>query len=565
MKNFLKKWTKYFAFAGLFSCFINLLYLTFPVYMLAIYDKVLTSYSMPTLITITVGALFALLVFGLLDFLRSRLLVKAGVAMDNAMSRQVFSEMLKDACRLQKQGYSQGLRDVNTLRNYFAGNAVFFIFDAPWTPIFLLIIYILHPMLGLVATAGAVIIIVLGILQDIMTRKRIDAANAVSSKGQNLLSAGMRNSDVMGSMGMLPGLVEHWKRKNDEVIRLQTEASRHAGLFQSSTKSFRLSMQVIIFGAGAYLVLHGQATAGIIIAASITMGRALAPIEQGMSTWKQTVEARAAYSRLDLLIKNVDNREKLPLPSPKGKLDVEGVNLNIGGRFILRGISFSLQAGELMGLIGPSAAGKSSLCRIILGLWPAMGGKVRLDGADVFEWDNETLGPYIGYLPQDVELFPGTVSDNIARMGDPDPEKIVAAATMAGVHEIVLGLPGGYDTPLGYGGVNLSGGQRQRIGLARALYGDPKLVILDEPNSNLDEAGEAALVHALALLKEREVTTIVVTHKPSILSGVNKVLYLSDGQMVIFGPMEEVFKQLMARQKSQKSFSNVTSLGRNLS
>jgi PrtD family type I secretion system ABC transporter len=562
MKNFLKNWTKYFAFAGLFSCFINLLYLTFPVYMLAIYDKVLASYSMPTLTTITVGALFALLIFGLLDFLRSRLLVKAGVAMDNTMSRQVFSEMLKDACRLQKKGYNQGLQDVNTLRNYFAGNALFFIFDAPWTPIFLLIIYILHPMLGLVATAGAIIIFVLGIMQDLLTRKRINDANIVNSQGQNLLSAGLRNSDVVGSMGMLPGLVKHWKSKNNEVIRLQTEASRHAGLFQSSTKAFRLSMQVIIFGAGAYLVLQGQATAGIIIAASITMGRALAPIEQGMGTWKQTVEARAAYRRLDLLIKNMDTGENLPLPVPKGKLDVEGATLNIGGRFILRGITFSLQPGEHMGLIGPSAAGKSSLCRIILGLWPSIGGKVRLDGADVFEWDHEALGPYIGYLPQDVEFFPGTVSDNIARMGEPDPDKIVAAAKMAGVHEIILGLPDGYDTLLGYGGVNLSGGQRQRIGLSRALYGDPKLVILDEPNSNLDEAGEAALVSTLAQLKERGVTTIVVTHKPAILSGVNKILYLSDGQMVTFGPMEEVFKQLVAKQKAQKSFSNVATLGR---
>jgi PrtD family type I secretion system ABC transporter len=291
----------------------------------------------------------------------------------------------------------------------------------------------------------------------------------------------------------------------------------------------------------------------MIIAASIIMGRALAPIDQAMATWKMTVEARGAYRRLNAVMQAIQKRPTLDLPAPTGKLAVEGASVAVEGKFILRNITFTLEPGDFMALIGPSAAGKTTLCRVILGLWPSMGGKVRLDGADVFEWESEKLGPHIGYLPQDVELFPGTVSANIARLSEPDSEKVVAAAKMAGVHELILSLPKGYDTDIGEAGRNLSGGQRQRIGLARALYGEPKLVILDEPNSNLDDVGEAALLRALLQLKQRKATIIVVTHKPAILSSVDKILMLSDGQMAMFGPRQEVLARLTQRQQPQQA------------
>jgi PrtD family type I secretion system ABC transporter len=392
---------------------------------------------------------------------------------------------------------------------------------------------------------------VLGILQERMTHGRLNRATTASNQCQSLLGAGLRNAEVVGSMGMLPGLLSTWNTKNNEVIQLQTEASDKAGLLQAMSRSWRQVMQVLVYGIGAYLVLRGQMTAGMIIAASILMGRAMSPIEQAMATWRMSIDAREAYRRLDTLLKNTKPREKMDLPIPQGKLVAENVSLGVANKPILNNVSFSLEPGEIMAIIGPSAAGKSSLCRVILGIWPSMGGKVRLDGSDVFEWEAEKLGPHIGYLPQDVELFPGTVSANIARLGEPDAEQVVAAATLAGVHEMILGLPNGYDTDIGEAGRNLSGGQRQRLGLARALYGNPKLVILDEPNSNLDDAGEAALMQTLAQLKSRKVTTIMVTHKVSMLAAANKILLLTAGQVAMFGPRDEVLSRLMQQRQPQ--------------
>lgn len=551
MKRFLKKWLKYFAFAGVFSLGVNILYLTFPLYMLAIYDRVLSSFSVPTLITLTAGALFALVVLGCLDLLRSRLLVQAGVAMDQSLSPTVLKEMLRDSARIQKQGHTGGLRDVNSLRNYFAGNAIFSLFDLPWTPIYLAVIYMMHPVLGLTATAGAVALFLLGLLQDLLTRKRFDQAQAIGRESQQYINSSLRHAEVARSMSMIEGILEQWKGLNDRVMLLQTQANRHAGLLQSITKSLRMSMQVLIFGVGAYLVLQNQATAGVIIASSIIMGRALAPVEQAIGTWRQTVDARGAYKRLDSLLQTAQEEESMELPTPQGRLDVEGAGLAIAGAQILRNITFSLQPGEQMGLIGPSGAGKTSLCRILLGIWPSTGGKVRLDGADVYSWDQEQLGRYIGYLPQDVELFPGTVSENIARLGRIDSDKVVEAAQKAGVHELILRLPQGYDTEIGEGGAALSGGQRQRIGLARALYGNPVFVVMDEPNSNLDDAGEKALMQALQNLRQHQTTVVVVTHKPALLSGTDKVLMLKEGQVSMFGPRQEVLQRLMGQQPAQ--------------
>jgi PrtD family type I secretion system ABC transporter len=552
MRLLLKKWMRYFVFAGIFSLFINTLNLTFPVYMLSIYDKVLVSHSIPTLITLTVGALLALLVFALLDFLRSRLLVRAGVAIDRSLSEPVIVEMIQDASRINTLSYREGIADISMIRNYFSGNAMFAMFDLPWVPLYLLVIYLMHPLLGWLAIGGAVVLLVLGVFQEFLTGKRFATAKAIETRSANLVSVGLRSAEVLTGMNMVRGFVDHWKKRQDQAVYLQTNAFRFSGLFTSLSMGFRVAMQVFVYGLGAYLVLQNESTVGIMIAASIITRQALNPIEQLMSTWKQTVETRGALKRLERLFDRADTPTSMELPRPEGKLDAEAVTLHLANRPVLQNITFGLAPGELMGLIGPSGAGKSSLCRVLLGIWPGTSGKVRLDGADIFTWDGQSLGEHIGYLPQDVELFAGTVSENIARMGTIDSDKVVHAATLAGVHEMILRLPQGYDTQIGEGGSNLSGGQRQRIGLARVFYGDPRLVILDEPNSNLDEPGEKGLLGALMELKKQKVTTIMVTHKPSLLSFADKVLLLKDGQMVMFGPRDEVFQKLAgSRQTSQ--------------
>lgn len=547
MKEFIKKWSKYFIFGGVFSLGINILALTFSVYMLAIYDRVLSSYSMPTLVTITVAAMLALVVQGVLENLRSRLLVLAGVDIDRSLSRLVFGEMIKDACSIQKSGYSGGLRDINLLRNYFGGSAMFSLFDLPWTPLFLVFIFLVHPMMGMVALAGAVVSVVLGVWQDRVTRKRLESANNLNAQSGSFSSLCLRNCESVSAMGMLNGVQAKWDKMNNEVIDLQTHASDAAGVLQSIARGVRTSMQVIIYGVGAYLTLKNECTAGVMISSSIIMGRALAPIDQAMATWKQSIEARSAYQRLDALIGKADKAEHMELPDPVGKLDVEGANLVLNGNYILRNITFSLEPGEIMGLIGPSAAGKSSLSRVLLGIWPSMGGKVRLDGADMFQWNQEHLGRFIGYLPQDVELLPGTVSQNIARFGEIDADEVIRAAKMAGVHDLILHFPSGYDTLIGQvpGAMVLSGGQRQRVALARALYGNPKLVVLDEPNSSLDETGEAALMQAIGQLKANRVTTVIVTHKPNILAAVDRILVMQYGQVARFGSRQEFFQPVV--------------------
>lgn len=550
MKKYIKKFLKYFVVAGVFSLGINLLSLTFSVYMLAIYDRVLSSYSMPTLVTITVAAIFAMIVQGVLENLRSKLLVLLGIDIDMTLSKSVFSEMVKDACRIDRSGYSGGLRDVNLIRNYLAGSGMFALLDLPWAPIFFIFIYMVHPVMGFVALGGAAASIVLGVAQDFMTRKKLESANAMNLQSNSYSSICLRNCESVRAMGMLSGVESKWDAMNNQVIDLQTEASSSAGFLQSLARGIRTSMQVIIYGVGAYLTLKNECTAGVMISSSIIMGRALAPIDQGMATWKQSLEAWSAYKRLDALITRMKTEESMVLPDPAGKLDVESASLVVKNQYILKNISFSLEPGEIMALIGPSAAGKSSLSRVLLGIWPSMGGKVRLDGADMFQWDQEHLGRFIGYLPQDVELLPGTISQNISRFGDVDPEEVIKAAKKAGVHDLILHLPSGYDTLIGGGpdSVVLSGGQRQRIALARAIYGNPKFIVLDEPNSSLDETGEAALMNVIHQLKQDKVTTIIVTHKPGILVAVDKILFLQYGQVARFGNRSDFFQPVATGQ-----------------
>ncbi len=549
MKEFLKKWRHYIVYGAFFSLFINVLQLTFSVYMLQIYDRVLSSYSMPTLVVITIAAVGALIVEAALEFVRSRLLVRCGVDIDQSLSHTVLKDILKQSS-LPGQKPVATLRDVNTLRNFFAGNSIFALFDMPWTPLLLALIYYLHPLLGVVATGGAVALIVLALLNERVSRKPIEMANQVNAASMNFVAAATRNAELISGMGMIGFLSARWDQMNNMVVRLQTKASREAGLIQSITSFIRQSMQVCIYGVGAYLTLKYEATAGCMIAASIIMGRALSPIQMGIATWKSMIESREAYQRLDGLLQTFQGAGPvMELPSPKGLLAADHVSFVLQNRYLLRDVNFALQPGESMGLVGPSGAGKSTLCRLLLGVWPASAGKVRLDGADIFSWDQERLGPFIGYLPQDVELFDGSISANIARFSEVDPQKVIEAAQMAGVHELILSMPNGYDTRIGAGGVLLSGGQRQRVGLARALYGNPRLIILDEPNSNLDDLGEKALMQAWVRLKALQSTLIVVTHKPSLLAGVDKLLVLRDGQVAVFGPRDAVFQHLIEQQQ----------------
>lgn len=554
MREFLHKWKNYFVYAAVLSCLINILQLTFPFYMFTIYQNILMSYSQVALYTVTFAALYALMVFGLFSFLRSRLLQRAGTDLNESLRDQVFTSMLQSHSGPQKKSYRQGLGDLDTLRNYFANNGLYSLFDAPWAPLYLLLIFFFHPLLGAIATIGAVIMFSLGVLQELLIRNRMSRANTNNQANQRFIDAVLRNAESVNCMGMLEGVSSRWGQTNEQVLADQTQASRHAGLIQSMIKPLQIVLQVLIYGFGAYLAIMQGLSPGLMIAGAIIMGRALAPLMQVMGTWKLTLQAKEAYKRLDAFCTAQERQpKKMDLPAPRGDLRAEQAVFALGRQVLLNNISFNLAAGEFMGIIGPSGAGKSTLCRLITGIWPSVSGKIRLDGVDMFYWDQDRLGRYIGYLPQEIELFPVSLAQNIARMGKIDQLRVEKAATASGIHALISEMPQGYDTLVGgENGVTLSGGQKQRVGLARALYNDPRLLVLDEPNSNLDQAGEGELIRTLSGLKaDRACTCILVTHKPEILQVVDKVMVLRQGQLAMFGPKNEVFQKLAQQQKDQ--------------
>ena len=556
MFDFLKKWKKYFIFAAVLSCFINILQLTFAFYMFTIYRQIVVSYSQVSLYTITVIALYALVSLGLFNYLRTRLLSVAAVDLNQGQKETVYKNMLKGYAGPWKKAYVAGLADLEALRNYFSSQAVFALFDVPWTPLYLLLIYFFHPVLGMVATVGALVIFGLSILQDVLTRKKIARANVMNSQNRRMVDAALRNAEAANSMGMLPGLCRHYDQSNESVITNQTSASRKAGVLQSITRPMQLFMQVLMYGIGAYYALLGQFSVGLMVAASIIMGQAVGPLMRVMGTWRLTLQSKEAFKRLSRFTAMVQEMpEKMDLPVPRGKITAENVVLRLGESLVLKNVSFNLNPGEILGLIGPSGAGKTTLCRVLLGVWPSMGGKVRLDDVDMFYWQQEQLGRYIGYLPQDVELFEASVAKNIARMGEADPELVENAAKAAGVKDLIEALPQGHDTKLyGADGVALSGGQKQLLGLARALYGDPRLLILDEPNSNLDAAGERVLVNLLAEFRAKRICTcVVVTHKPELLNNADKLLILQNGRVVDFGARDEVMQRLTKSTRQQQA------------
>lgn len=533
-----------FAATALFSFAINMLMFVSPIYMLQVYDRVLPSRSETTLVMLSLLVAGMLLTIGLLEWIRTQILVRAGVRIDRMLSRRVLSAVF----HINGGGNANAVRDFDAVREFFTGAGFLAFLDAPWAPIFIGVCFVMNPWLGVLALGGSVVLLGLAVANEIVTRKTLGEAGRESIAASSFVESSLRSSEAVHAMGMMPAIIDRWLEKRDRVLALQATASDRAGLLMSATKFVRMLLQSAILGLGAYLAIQNVITAGAMIAASIIMGRALAPVEMAVGQWRQFINARAAYDRLKKLLEAApDTAEPMRLPEPVGVLEADRIlAAPPGGRIpVLKGVSFSLQPGEALGVIGPSAAGKSTLARALVGVWPVAGGTVRIDGSDLRNWNRDQLGPRIGYLPQDVALFDGSVAENIARFGPIDPEAVVAAAQRAGVHDIVLRLPDGYETRIGAGGSVLSGGQRQRVGLARALYGAPALVILDEPNSNLDSSGEQALLDAMTHLRERGATVIVITHRMNVLAAVTKVLILKDGVVESFGPRDQVLAAVM--------------------
>ena len=514
--------------------------------MLQIYGRVLVSRSNETLIYLSIMAAGALLVMAVLDYLRSRILVHMSAWLENRLGPEVLPQAISQ--QLQSQTYGvQALRDVSQVRQFVASPGIFSLFDAPWVPVYLFVIYLLHPVLFTIAVIGAVMLFSLAVANELATRKPLKAANTQNVSALRKTAAAARNAEVIEAMGLMPGITRRWLSDNQSALQLQMLASGRAGVILSASKFCRLVLQVAMLGVGGYLVLRYELTPGGMIAGSIILSRALQPVEQAIGTWKSLLAARMSYTRLKTFMTQIQQRPAdMALPEPQGHLSVEKVIFTPPGgqKPVLKGVSFSLAAGESVAIVGPSAAGKSTLARLIVGAWRPNHGAVRLDGADVYSWERVDFGRHVGYLPQDVELFDGTIEDNIARLGEPDPQAVVEAAQRAGVHEMILHLPDGYRTQIGEGGALLSGGQRQRIGLARAFFGGPRLIVLDEPNASLDNEGENDLLRAMATLKAEGATVVLIAHRPSMVSQVDKVLFLRDGVVEMFGPREEVLPQV---------------------
>ena len=544
MRELVSRLKPFFLYAGLFSLAINVLLLVPPLYMLQVFDRVLASRSGETLAVLTVAAVVAVLVMALLDIVRVRLLASAGAALDRRLGPRVLDGLLAQTAKLSGASYLNGLRDVNTLRAFLGGTGLMTLFDAPWLPFFLVVIFLFHPMLGAVALAGAAAMVLLAVLNERLTREPLERAQTEARRAARFIDANVRNAEVVSALGMLPAVTLRWARLNDAALGEQARAGRRGSLLSGATKLTRQAIQLGMLAAGAYLVIAQHVSAGVMIAATILLGRALAPVEILVAGWRGLVEARTAWRRLgELLRDTVAPEPRTELPAPAGRLAVERATFAFENKPVVRAVSFELEPGEALGLIGPSAAGKSTLARLVLGLWQPVSGVVRLDGADVAGWPRERLGPRIGYLPQDVELFGGTVAENIARLGEPDAAQVIRAAQRAHVHEPILRLANGYDTDIGEGGRALSPGLRQRIALARALYGNPRLVVLDEPNANLDHEGDEGLVRCLQELKQDRVTVIVIAHRPSLLQGMDKMLVLREGAVERLGSRAEVMQR----------------------
>jgi len=541
-----------FISVGIFSLFVNALMLVPTFYMLQVYGRVVTSGSISTLVMLTIIMSVLVITMGSLEWVRSRIMVRVSTKLDVLLSRDVYKASFKRS--LESGGMdasAQSLNDLTGLRQFLTGNGLFAFFDAPWLPIYIAVMFMFHPWYGWVAIGSALVLLFLAYMNEKMTGKALGQANKENIAATLYTTKNLRNAEVIESMGMLNTLMHRWGMRQKNVLILQSQASDKGGIVSAISKTFRMLIQSLILGLGAYLAVNHEISPGLVIAGSVLLGRALAPIDLIIGSWKGFIAARSQYDRLnDTLDKLHAEPERMALPAPQGHVLVENLIVCPPGSKtpILRGISFGVPAGSVVGIIGPSASGKSTLARALMGVWAPQNGVVRLDGADISNWDKDQLGPYMGYLPQDIELFEGTISENISRFTDVDPEKVVHAAKTAGVHEMILLLPDGYDTVIGSEGVNLSGGQRQRVGLARAIYGSPRLILLDEPNSNLDEVGERALASAIQELKLTGATIFVITHRTTILSQLDRLLVMSAGGVSMYGPRDQVMEELNKQQ-----------------
>jgi PrtD family type I secretion system ABC transporter len=549
----------YFLPVALFSLVINLLVLSPMIYAFQLFGRVISSKSLEALWLLTLLLIIALLVMGALETVKAYILVAANNAIDALISPDLLKKMLEGATSPEENPYHYALMDLNTVRLFITGHGAIQLIEALWLPVYFFIIYLMHPMMLLALVVGAILLWTVTVVTGYLTAPSLAEANTASSNTARFVNSAMQNAGVIKAMGMLPSLIQRWSLLNDRVMALQTQASNRAGALSGLSKFLSTLISVSGMTVSTYIALDSQKmiNPGLMMAGFIMFGRAIAPIMYITNSWKSIVDTRSSYVRLERFFKQVrdDPPVVMELPPPTGQINLENITFGIRttNKVILKDISFSLAAGETLGIVGPSASGKSTLARLLVGVWKPLQGVVRMDGADISNWPSERIGRYIGYLPQDIELFSGTIAENIGRLDEPDAEQIIAAANLAGLHEIILQMPNGYDTQIGEGGAILSGGQRQRIGLARALYGNPRLLVLDEPNASLDTSGETALINALVQVKLAGITTILITHNPNYLSQATKLLILQNGSIAAFGPKDWVLAQAQAKTKNQQA------------
>ncbi len=537
-----------FVATGLFSLVVNLLVLTVPLYMLGVFSNVLTSRSAETLLVLTVGAAIALLVQGLIDLIRARLLARTAITLDAKLTPALMAATLRQAGTAGHRS-AQPLRDAAELRGFMTGSAVFNFFDAPFAPIYLLVVFLLHPLLGTVTLIGALTLVGIALLNERITRRPIDEALQAGRRAQAQADEFTRHADAITAMGMVGAATDRWRAGNDQALLRLARGAETAATMRTLARLVRTLLQIVLYGVGAWLYLDNRLMVGAIVASSLLSARALAPLEGLIASWRATRGAWQAYRRIRALVAQDAARPSSTatrMGSPTGRVEVDQIVVPSpeGSRMLLRGVSFALQPGEFLGIVGPSGAGKSTLVRTLVGLHEPRAGKVRLDGFELAAWDRDELGRGVGYLPQDVQLLRGTVHENIARLRSDDAQAMASAAGLAGLREVVATLPRGFDTAIGEGGTHLSAGQRQQIGLARALYGTPRLVVLDEPDAHLDGAGEAALGRALEIVRKAGATLVVVTHRPGLLRQADKLLLLRNGAVERFGPAAQVMPSL---------------------
>ena len=548
-----------FIIVGVFSMVANVLMLSPTLYMLQVYDRVLMSRSELTLLAMSLITLFFFGVMAFSEWMRSRVLVRSGVRLDEALGTRVFNASFESYLNQSSVGPARAFGDLIQIRQFLTGNGIFAFFDAPWAPIYIAVLFFLHPMLGWLAIFFAMVQMALAWFGHRHTVAPAEAAGKAAAESGAYLQSKLRNSEVLESMGMVHNLRPRWQERHEGTLALQSASQSLAHRITAWSKFIRYSQQSLALGAGALLVIDGQLSPGGMIAANVLMTRALAPIDMMVGTWRSFIGARSAFERLEVLLRDYPARDPaLSRVAPKGALTLRNVVASAPGRKtpILKGVSTAVEAGTVTVVLGPSGSGKSTLARTMVGIWPDVSGEVLLDGLPIDGWDRTELGPYLGYLPQDIELFEGTIAENIARFGEVESEKVIAAARSAGLHEMILRFPKGYDTPIGEAGGLLSGGQRQRIGLARAVYGDPVLVVLDEPNANLDDVGEQALVRTVQGLKAAGRTVFLITHRPGILAVADRILILRDGLVQADGPRDEVLAALRAAQPAEQGQSS---------